>query len=573
MAQRESRLTRSKLLKHKILGRGTSLMLSVYNLSKFVSSERSLAAGIALTIALSIFVGLSGWLLPSAWSNLLGDNLPIERDISAALLLNIALILLIWRRSDQLSKQKNAADKADQRADLFAMTDHATGLFNRPAIVAELNQNLADRTPVAMIALDLDHFKKVNDLYGHEAGDELLVQIGQRLLEACPKEAVCARLGGDEFAILLTDSDADSKSAMAIAEKILSAFEDEFAMTVGTAKISASIGIYASADPESNSTDVFRRSDIAMYQAKRNGSNQIAQFEPKMEAEVHRRYQMEADIRAGIPKGEFVPYYQPQYCIRGDNLLGFEVLARWKHPTRNLVEPTEFIPIAENTGLISSLSMSVMRQALEDAASWDHNLILAVNISPVQLNDPILDQQIMKMLIETGFPPQRLELEITESALMEDTDQVLNIITSLKSLGIKISLDDFGTGYSSMTQLKNFPFDRIKIDRSFVLSMLDNEESAAIVNSIASLASSLDVPITAEGIESDEIRACLDDIGCSDGQGWLYGRPTSKDDLLKYMPEISLNNGTVKIESVDMEQSQPLDEKPGDHEKLKRSAG
>lgn len=548
-------------------------MSSGFSLSEKLSSDRRLGAGIALAFALSIFVGLSGWLLPTAWSNLLGDNLPIERDISAALLLNIALILLIWRRSGQLSKQKYAADKADQRADLFALTDHATGLFNRPAIVAELNQNLADRTPVAMIALDLDHFKKVNDLYGHEAGDELLVQIGQRLLKACPKEAVCARLGGDEFAILLANGDASSKSAMAISEKILSAFEDEFAMTVGSAKISASIGTYAAADPESSSTDVFRRSDIAMYQAKRNGSDQIAQFEPKMEAEVHQRYQMEADIRTGIPKGEFVPYYQPQYCIRGDNLLGFEVLARWNHPTRNLVEPTEFIPIAENTGLISSLSMSVMRQALEDAASWDHNLILAVNISPVQLNDPILDQQIMKMLIETGFPPQRLELEITESALMEDTDQVLNIITSLKSLGIKISLDDFGTGYSSMTQLKNFPFDRIKIDRSFVLSMLENEESAAIVNSIASLASSLDVPITAEGIESDEIRACLDDIGCSDGQGWLYGRPTSRDELLKDMPEISLNNGRNKIEAVDIEQRQPVDEKPGDDQIQKRSAG
>jgi diguanylate cyclase (GGDEF)-like protein len=548
-------------------------MSSGHSLSEKLSSDRGLGAGIALAFALSIFVGLSGWLLPTAWSNLLGDNLPIERDISAALLLNIALILLIWRRSGQLSKQKSAADKADQRADLFALTDHATGLSNRPAIVAELNQNLADRTPVAMIALDLDHFKKVNDLYGHEAGDELLVQIGQRLQHACPTNTICARLGGDEFVILLTNGDAVSKRAMPVAENILSAFEDEFAMTVGSAKISASIGVYASADPESSATDVFRRSDIAMYQAKHNGSDQIVQFEPKMEAEVHQRYQMEADIRAGIPKGEFVPYYQPQYCIRGDNLLGFEVLARWNHPTGDLIEPTEFIPIAENTGLISSLSMSVMRQALEDAASWDHNLVLAVNISPVQLNDPILDQQIMKMLIETGFPPQRLELEITESALMEDTDQVLNIITSLKSLGIKISLDDFGTGYSSMTQLKNFPFDRIKIDRSFVLSMLDNEESAAIVNSIASLASSLDVPITAEGIESDEIRACLDDIGCSDGQGWLYGRPTSRDELLKDMPEISLNTGKTKIEAVDIEQSQPVDEKPADDQYLKRSAG
>ncbi|GAB5486591.1 MAG: hypothetical protein Pars2KO_01610 [Parasphingorhabdus sp.] len=548
-------------------------MSSVQPLRKKISGAQGLSAGIILAFSLSIFVGLSGWLLPTAWSNMLGNNLPIERDVSAALLLNIALILFIWRRSGQLSQQKSVAVEADQRANLIALTDHATGLSNRPAILAELNHHLAERTTIAMIALDLDHFKKVNDLYGHEAGDELLVQIGQRLQNACPNTAICARLGGDEFAVLLTNEDATSKNTMAVAEKILAAFEEEFSLTVGSAKISASIGAYTSIDPESSSTDVFRRSDIAMYRAKHNGSDQIALFEPKMEAEVHQRYQMEADIRAGVPKGEFVPYYQPQYCIRGDNLLGFEVLARWNHPTRRLVEPTEFIPIAESTGLISSLSMSVMRQALEDASSWDHNLVLAVNISPVQLNDPILDQQIMKMLIETGFPPQRLELEITESALMEDTDQVLHIITSLKSLGIKISLDDFGTGYSSMTQLKNFPFDRIKIDRSFVLFMLDNEESAAIVNSIASLASSLDVPITAEGIESDEIRACLDEIGCSDGQGWLYGRPTSKEDLLKVLPEILLKNGPAQIEVIDGEQISSVVTNHADRQKLKRSAG
>lgn len=547
-------------------------MSSVHSLLKTVSSERGLVAGIALIIALSIFVGLSGWLLPAAWSNMLGDNLPIDRHVSAALLLNIALILLIWRRSGQLSDQKAIAVEADQRAELVALTDHATGLSNRPAIVTELNRHLVNKTALAMIALDLDHFKKVNDLYGHEAGDELLVQIGQRLQNACPDDAICARLGGDEFSVLLSHADASTVNAMATAENILCAFDEEFSLTVGSAKIGASIGVYASIDLDCNATDIFRRSDIAMYQAKRSLNNQVVLFEPKMEDEVHQRYQMEADIRAGVSKGEFVPYYQPQYCIRGDNLLGFEVLARWNHPGGELIEPSDFIPIAEDTGLISSLSMSVMRQALEDAVHWDHALVLAVNISPVQLNDPILDQQIMKMLVETGFPPQRLELEITESALMEDTEQVLNIITSLKSLGIKISLDDFGTGYSSMTQLKNFPFDRIKIDRSFVISMMDNEESAAIVNSIASLASSLDVPITAEGIESDEIRACLDEIGCSDGQGWLYGHPTSREELLKAMPEIALNFEGVGEKSILGNRKLPVAEIQDDNVHDRRAA-
>jgi EAL domain-containing protein (putative c-di-GMP-specific phosphodiesterase class I) len=227
--------------------------------------------------------------------------------------------------------------------------------------------------------------------------------------------------------------------------------------------------------------------------------------------------------------------------------VGFEVLARWKHPSGILIEPTDFISLAENTGLISALSFSVMRQAFVDAKDWDHSLVLALNISPVQLTDPTLDKRIMKLLVETGFPAQRLELEITESSLLEDTPQVLSTITSLKALGVRISLDDFGTGYSSMTQLKAFPFDRIKIDRSFVLSMLENEESAAIVNSITSLAASLDVPITAEGIESDEMRVYLDKIGCTDGQGWLYGRPTSKDELMQLLPQIALSAGDDKI--------------------------
>ena len=513
--------------------------------------ERGLVTIIALMFAVSMFVGLSSWLLPTAWSNLLGAHLPVRTDVSAALLLNVALILLIWRRSTQLTVQTRVAGHAKRIAEQISTHDYSTGLFNRPAMVNKIEEMLAEREKLSLIVFDLDNFKKVNDLYGHDAGDDLLLQIADRLKNVVPDESMCARLGGDEFAVLIHGDDATPENALSLAERIAETFQTEFMVAGGHAKVGASVGIYSSIEPGSTSADLFRRGDIAMYRAKRQGGRNVAMFEPKMEAEVHQRYKMETDIREGIPKGEFVPYYQPQYGIRGDKLLGFEVLARWNHPVRQLVEPADFIPIAESTGLIAPLSMSVMRQALTDASSWDHSLILAVNISPVQLNDPILDQQIMKLLIETGFPPQRLELEITESALMEDTAMVLNTITSLKSLGIKISLDDFGTGYSSMTQLKNFPFDRIKIDRSFVLSMLENEESAAIVNSIASLASSLDVPITAEGIESDEIRTCLDEIGCTDGQGWLYGRPASKEDLLKLLPEIRLSAKDDQVEVVD----------------------
>ena len=225
--------------------------------------------------------------------------------------------------------------------------------------------------------------------------------------------------------------------------------------------------------------------------------------------------------------------------------------------------------------MISQLSFSVMRQAFADAKQWDHSLVLAVNISPVQLSDPNLDKQIMKILAETGFPAQRLELEITESSLLEDTALVLSTITSLKALGIRISLDDFGTGYSSMTQLKAFPFDRIKIDRSFVFSMLDNDESAAIVKSIASLATSLNVPITAEGIESDEMRGYLDEIGSMDGQGWLYGRATSKEELIKLLPQIALAAGGYDIDDLKIvgEPDSPREDPDSEHQVPKSAAG
>jgi EAL domain-containing protein (putative c-di-GMP-specific phosphodiesterase class I) len=262
-----------------------------------------------------------------------------------------------------------------------------------------------------------------------------------------------------------------------------------------------------------------------MYEAKKLGRNRFAWFTSCMEEELHRRNKLEADMRLGIAQGEFLPFYQPQVDLVSGQLHGFEVLARWEHPDRGLVEPASFIPVAEATGMIGSLSFAVMKQAFLETLDWDPHLLIAVNLSPVQLKDPLLAQRILKLLAETRFPPQRLELEITESALFEDLDLALSTIESLKNQGITISLDDFGTGYSSLTQLQALPFDRIKIDRSFVLSMNENEESAAIVTAITSLGASLRLPVTAEGIESVAISNSLQELGCTQGQGWHYGRP------------------------------------------------
>ena len=525
--------------------------MQVIGSSELNSTHRSgLLNTAVLCGAIAIFVGLSSWLLPLAVAKIFGAEIVLDESLSAALLLNIALILLLWRGSHVLSRQTKFADIAQREVGIVAMKDFTTDLLNRPGIAVVIEQKLRDGENITLINLDLDNFKKINDLYGHQAGDELLKAVAERLVLATPSNSACARLGGDEFAILLFGEAASAKSALTICKQIQVALEKPLSAGGNITKISASIGIYAPVEGKSSIADVFRRSDIAMYAAKKAGGERISCFENTMEVEVQQRYQTELEIREGIPKGEFVPFYQPQYSIRGSNLLGFEVLARWNHPSGKLKEPIEFIALAESSGMISPLSFSVMRQAFIDAKDWDHSLIIAANISPVQLNDPNLDKQILKLLVETGFPAQRLELEITESGLLEDTPLVLRTITSLKALGIKISLDDFGTGYASMTQVKAFPFDRIKIDRSFVFSMLDNEESAAIVKSITSLAVSLGVPITAEGIESDEMRAYLDDIGCTDGQGWLYGRPTSKEELMRLFPRIALSAGDHQIHSM-----------------------
>jgi EAL domain-containing protein (putative c-di-GMP-specific phosphodiesterase class I) len=278
-----------------------------------------------------------------------------------------------------------------------------------------------------------------------------------------------------------------------------------------------------------------RRSDIAMYEAKRSGRNRTVWFDKSMEDELQRRNKLEADMRIGITAGQFVPFYQPQIDLVTGEIHGFEVLARWRHPTQGLVEPISFIPVAEATGLIGPLSMSVMRQALTETLTWDERLMIAVNLSPIQLKDSLLPQHILKLLSETGFPARRLELEITESALFEDLELALSTIEGLKNQGITISLDDFGTGYSSLTQLQALPFDRIKIDRSFVLSMMDNEESAAIVSAITSLGASLHLPVTAEGVETVAIQNSLKALGCAQGQGWHYGKPLPGAEITKLM--------------------------------------
>jgi diguanylate cyclase (GGDEF)-like protein len=494
--------------------------------------------------ALALFVYIGGSVGNQIVRQLIGNSQGADQAMVTALLLNIALILLIWRRTSSLSGEIHVYRQAEVRAQHLAMTDPLTNLLNRRAIkekTAEMSARASKRGKmIAFLMIDLDQFKRVNDLYGHDVGDQLLREAADRMRDVVPPSSIIARLGGDEFGICLVFEPEYPETIDRIAEDLIEALGRPVTIADSDQTITASIGI-SRPDMDCDSLDtLMRRSDIALYAAKKNGRNCYCWFEKGMEVEMRTRNSLEADIRAAIPNEEFVPYFEQQIDLATGELVGFEMLARWISPERGLIPPDEFISVAEETGMIGDLSMSVIRKTLIEAKNWAPELTISVNISPVQLKDPWLAQKIVKLLVETGFPANRLEVEITESSLFKNLSLAQSIIGSLKNQGIRIALDDFGTGYSSLAHLRALPFDRIKIDRSFVSSMMDNTESSAIVNAIAGLGASLSVPITAEGIETEEVIEILHKLGCSKGQGWHFGKPLSIAQATKLLADKNL---------------------------------
>jgi diguanylate cyclase (GGDEF)-like protein len=484
----------------------------------------------ATIAAIFLFVGIGSEVVPSALG--LGNLPTTDSTLGVAFLLNIAIILFGWRRSKDLKEALDAYEEAEKIARRNANTDPATGLANRRELLRSLSEALEAKRSGVLLMLDLDHFKRVNDLHGHLAGDRLLTIVAEALAKAAPDADCCARIGGDEFAIMLHNS------SPAAAEKVAGAILARLAtpVYVGGAQIqvSASIGL-ASLDRSRTEEDILRHSDVALYAAKRAGRNCLAWFDRELERELGDRLQFEEDIRAGIQRGEFVPFFQPLIDLESRDLVGFEALARWRSPTRGFLEADAFIEVAESTGLVGPLTLGIMESALNEARNWPPNLKIAVNISPVQFRDAKLAEQIMKVLAATGFPAHRLEIEITEGSLLEDREQFSTIIHSLKNVGISISLDDFGTGYASLAQLHTIPVDRIKIDKSFISTLVKSEQTAAIVGTIANLGHVLNVPITAEGVESEQIRNELKKFGCSEAQGWLFGRAVSADTVRTFL--------------------------------------
>jgi len=480
--------------------------------------------------AILLFVALGSQILPRAVA---GVPLPESGGtLRLAFILNIAIILFGWRRSKDLRDALDAHELAERAAHRNANTDHSTGLANRRELLRTLSEMRESRRSGVLLLLDLDHFKRVNDLHGHLVGDQLLRAVADVFGDAAPPGSCCARIGGDEFAILL---ESDSRvAAEELGQTLLTRLSAPLRIGNIQAQVSASIGL-AAVDHSGSEEAVLRRSDVGLYAAKGAGRNCLAWFDEKMERDLSSRLKLEEDIRRGVEAGEFVPFFQPLIDLATRGLVGFEALARWRSRDGGLLEPDSFLEAAERTGLIGPLSMSVMEQALTEARNWPAHLKIAVNVSPIQFRDPTLATQIMKVLAATGFPASRLEIEITEGSLLEDRDQVTTILKSLKNLGISISLDDFGTGYASLAQLHTLPVDRIKIDRSFINTLVKSEQTNAIVQTIASMGAKLNVPITAEGVESEQVHGELAKLGCTEAQGWLFGRAVSADTVRSFL--------------------------------------
>lgn len=507
------------------------------------SAPREIVAGGIMVASVVMLVGTSSSYVQVALDSISDAGGGTERALLTALLLNVALIIFGWRRYRELREEVVERTAAEARAHVLAARDSLTNFLNRRSLIETgrelIESSMASGRAAALIAIDLDHFKNVNDLHGHLVGDKLLRAVARTIETVLPKTALSARLGGDEFAAIFSFQVGEQDQVTAIAENLINRLSRPFDIDGVHAHISASMGIAQTDFDCTTIDDILRRADIAMYEAKKLGRGRFAWFGLSMETELRARNLVEDGLRRGIPAGEIVPYYEQQVDLTTGELHGFEVLARWEHPTDGIVSPSVFIPVAEETGLIADLSMSVMTQAFREARSWDANLTLSVNISPVQLKDPWLSEKILKLLTETGFPANRLEIEITETSLFENLELAKATIASLKNQGVRLSLDDFGTGYSSLAHLRALPFDRIKIDRSFVQSLNENPDSATIVDAITRLGESLSLPITAEGVEDAAIQARLQTMGNYKGQGWHLGKPRSVENLRRFLADRS----------------------------------
>ena len=492
---------------------------------------------IVLCFAAAHFFGL-----PAKWFQFAIENQNWEVDdlIFMFFVASFAFAVYSFRRMQDLVLEIKARKRAEFDARRLARHDPLTGLPNRRFFVESLRQVLRETTAAsrsAILMMDLDGFKLINDAYGHAVGDLVLADFARRISATMRAGAIFSRVGGDEFAVIVPSIGSLGDPAR-LARRIVACVAEPFVVGSIQARLGVGIGIAVAPEDGMELEVLVQHADRALYRAKAEGRNGIRFFETVMNEHVERRIVIESELRAAIAAKSIVPFYQPVVAFAGQRIIGYEALARWNSDKLGWVPPDQFIVLAEEIGLIGELGDHLLRQACMDARTWPADTTLAVNVSGRQLRDSTLGLRILAILADTGFSPRRLELEITETALVDNMTVAQNIINQLRQAGVRIALDDFGTGYATLSQLLSFRLDRIKIDRSFVDRLGKDEESDTIVRAILGLAKGFGLATTAEGIEDADQLAALKANGCLVGQGYLFGKAVPANDIVHVLEQV-----------------------------------
>jgi len=490
------------------------------------------ALGLVLAIASTHFLGMAGLTLTPDAAITVSDGL-LSTEAMGLLIVAVMSIILALGTSTYIIDIQSSQVSVERYRHL-AMTDQLTGRANRAAfqeyLMGAIETVRERRSCLSVLSFDLNRFKEINDLHGHAAGDSVLQTIGARLNLLVRANVFVARVGGDEFALVLTNY-TDQSEVEALASTVIGLVKQPVEWNDHRLAVGSSVGVSTYPTLATNLDDLLSQADIAMYRAKATATNSVCVYEPAMDQVSRDRRGLASDMRDGLDRGEFQLFYQKQNDTTSREVVAFEVLLRWSHPVRGFIPPSEFIPIAEKTGFIVDLGQWVLRTACVEAATWKKPLRIAVNVAARQLLEGKIPDIVQDILEETGLPAARLEIEITESGLIEDHVNVLQTIRRLRALGVKIAMDDYGTGYSSLSTLQTFPFDKIKIDRAFIDRLTSNNLSVAIVRSTLILAASLEIPVLAEGVETEEQFEFLRREGCQQVQGYLFGKPTPRRDI------------------------------------------
>ncbi len=486
----------------------------------------------------------AGAAISAARENL--DGVEAHADLMFVLVAAAAIAgaVLLWRGlARHLRRSEAAFLSAEERIRDLAVNDALTGVANRRALREYLSDALDAAQPVmgklAVLMIDLDHFKTINDRHGHVAGDLVLKEVAQRMLQLLREGQLLSRYDADEF-VAVIDYDGSEDVVRRLASRIIERVSMPISFGDLSLQVGASVGVALSPAHGTLDEELLRKADIAVRRAKEEGRGVCRIFDASMDVAVDEKKALREELRAAVKNGELAAYFQPIVNLAENAISGFEILCRWHHPTRGLVPPDTFIPLAEEAGFTNALTMSVLRSACQGARDLPPHMFLALNIAPQQIQDEWLVEKILRVLTEMGMAPGQLEVELTESALVSDLAAAKRVITSLKNVGISVSLDDFGTGYSSLCYLSELPFDKIKIDRSFIRTLSERDQSAKIVNAIVGLGRSLGVPIVAEGVETAADAEFLKDIGCSSAQGYYYAKAMSAAELAGFLKTTTL---------------------------------